>query len=134
MIYSGQGFRLTLSSRISIFASSYWYLFCLRMNSTRCCCYCSFLLLAIFDCLFHRCLGKIRTRGAQALDYAKYLLIYTRCLYIISVTLPLGLVIFAHAPLPVPCEDCCPSPQKLHMGLFNIYKHFGSCAFFRLGD
>ena len=32
MICSGQGVRLTLSSRISNFASSYWYLFCLRMN------------------------------------------------------------------------------------------------------
>ena len=27
-----QGVRLTPSSRISIFALSYWYLFCLRMN------------------------------------------------------------------------------------------------------
>ena len=32
MIYLDQGVRLTLSSRISIFALSYWYLFRLRMN------------------------------------------------------------------------------------------------------
>ena len=62
------------------------------------------------------------------------LLFYTKCSWSFSVRPPLTLVIFVHAPPPVPCKNCCPPPfKKLQMEPLDIYKHLGSFALFRLG-
>ena len=87
-------------------------------------------------CTTQECLDKIRSRGLGGpCIMQNNLLFYTRCSCTFSVRPPLALLIFVHAPPPVPCEDCCPSPpKKLQMGPFDIYKHSGSVALFRLGD